>query len=200
MSDAQKFIAIPTIGIYLRANQSKESLPYNFLINLRILCIQISMQQLHDPVSLKPGACNKTAVLQIYLILLIIIMIREFSITGKRQTAFIFRTIYCRNAPDLIGFSFRHIITCFGEYMMIFRLKHRISHTMTATAFIILLILSNRFPGSGPKIPILIIPDINVTARLIETIEIVAKNTTIGTGFSETVAARIIGNQCTILR
>ena len=80
------------------------------------------------------------------------------------------------------------------------RQHFRVSGAVTAFAFVDGQILAHRLPGGRPVVPAFIVPDVEVATGLIEAVEDVAQDPTVGTGLSKAVAAGVVGNQCAVGR
>ena len=92
---SEKLFSVSAIGRNLSSCQSKEALNNNFIIYILSLfqTVQISVDQLPDPVPLKYRSGNKLGILQIHLILLVIAVIRKLSVAGNVQFSLSFRII-----------------------------------------------------------------------------------------------------------
>ena len=139
-------------------------------------------------------------ILQVYLILIVIIIIRKLCITKYRNLTRLVRCVRHLTSPNLIYLSERHIVICLCLNARILREHCSISSSMMNLALILIQVLANRLPGSRPEISSLIVSDVNVTSRCIITVEMITQDTAIGTALNKAVTTRIVGNDRTILR
>ena len=196
----QKFRPVAAIRGNLRPGQTEKAFNHRLGVHLVLRSVQIAVNLLADAVSVKQRAGDELGVLQVHLVLLVIAMAGEFGVAGEGQGPGAVRVVAHRQPPDLMGSVQGHVVGRLAVDAAVIRLHDRIAHTVTADAFVCIQVLTHRLPGRRPEISRLTVPEVDVTPRLVELVEHVAQNPSVGSGFYEAVAPRVVGNQGPVLR
>ena len=158
------------------------------------------MHIMHDAVLTEFRLCHKAAVLQVDQVLFIVAVVGEFRIGAHGKGARLIGCICDLDIPDFMACLIRHVIDGFRCDAGIVRAHFCIALTMTDFRMIVLQVLSDRLPGSGPVIPGIIVPEIDIAARLIGIRKQIPQDAALCAGAHKAVAARIGGNQRTVFR
>ena len=152
------------------------------------------MNLLHDAVACKFRPGNEQGILQIHLIHLVVAVVGEFRVAGEGQIAGFITVVGDGQCPDLILGIQRHIVKGFGADAGIVRAHPGVAHAVTALRFVQIQGLAHRHPGGRPEIPAVVVPDVQIPSGLVEVIEDIPQNPSVGAGGGETVAAGVVGD------
>ena len=122
--------------------------------------IPIEINLLINFIFSETGICSTQCILQIHLILIIIVIVGKFCITKCRNFSGRVSSICHFQAPYLIYLIQRHIVHSLGLNSRILCRHLRIGSAMTDLTLVLVKGLAHWLPGSGPEIPILVIPEI----------------------------------------
>ena len=197
---SQEFRPVAAVGGNLRPGQSEESLDDGLGVHLVLRRVQIAVNLLADPVFVEQGSGDKLGVLQVHLVLLIIAVAGKLRVAREGQRPGAVRVVAHRQPPDLVGPAQGHIISRLAVDAAIIRRHDRVAHSVAALAFVRIQVLSHRLPGGGPEVPRLVVPKIEIPPRLVELVEHIPKNPSVGPGFDKAVASGVVGDQRPVLR
>ena len=187
---AQEFLPVAAVGSNLRPAQAEE--PFN-------LFFLIFVDGLLNAVSPEVGLGNKQRVLQVYQVLLVIRLVGEFTVAADGQVPNPVRIVPHQNPPNLVLRAQGHIVHCLGVNPRVVCQHVGVGDAVAALTVVLGQILSHRLPGSGPVVPAVIVPQVDVASGLVKVVEPIPKNSSIGARLAEAVAAGLIGNNRAVL-
>ena len=154
--------------------------------------IQIAVDQLMDVVFFKHCAGDELRILQIHLILFIVAVVGKLRIARHcqfpRNTGVV---PYCQR-PYLMGLAQRHIVERLRGNACILCPHFRVRCPMSALAVVLSQIFAHRLPRSRPVVFGHVVPEIDVSPRLVELVEHIAQNPPVCTALGKAVAACVV--------
>ena len=147
MISAKERFLISGIACNLCASQAKESCKCNTSVDGRAL-IHILIDYLLNAVSHEICSCDKECILQIDLILLIVVVIRKFTVTKDGQVTWLVRIIRNLQLPYLMCLIQWYIVKHRALDTRIFCIHIRIACAMVTLTLVTVQIFSYRLPGS----------------------------------------------------
>ena len=193
---AQKRFSVAAVRGYFRACKAQKALfqtvPFLFI---DIDAFKVSVDQVPDPVPLEQCARDKQRILQVYLVLLIIAVVRELGVTGNAQVSDSIRAVLYFDTPDFVLLVQRNVIERLRMDSGVVRQDFRVAGAVAAFALVLVQRFPHGLPGGRPVIGGLVVPDIDVTPRSVSVVEHIAQDPAIGAGAHEAVAARVARDQ-----
>ena len=192
----QKGRLVPAVRGDRRTGQAEKPLGYRLVIHIFSLGqgVQVAVDLLGDPVAFKHSPADEEGILEVDLILLVVAVVGELSIACQGQAAVPVRVIGDGEGPDFISFALGHIVDGLGGDVCIAGFHPGVAHAVAALDLVVVQVFSHRLPGSGPEISALIIPQIDIPARLVKLVEHIPENPAVGTRPLEAVAAGVVGD------
>ena len=193
---AEKSFPVAAVRGYFRAGHAKK--PLLQAVPLRpahIHTFQVPVDQVPDPVPLEQRAGDKERILQVHLVLFVIAVVRELSVSGEAQVPGCIRAVLYTDPPDLILLVQRDIIERLRTDPCVFRHDLRVAGAMPAFAPVSVEGLSHGLPGGRPVIAGPIVADIDVTSRPVCVVEHIPQDPSVRAGAHETVPTGIVRDQ-----
>ena len=187
---------VAAVGGNRCAGQAEKPLGHRLVVHIFPLGqgVQIAVDLLGDSVALKQGPADEKGILEVHLVLLVVAVIGKFRIAGQGQAAGPVRVIGDGEGPDFIGLALRHIVNCLGGDACIACLHPGVAHAVAALDLVIFQVLGHRLPRGRPEVPAVVIPQIDVPARLVKLVEHIPEHPAVGARPLKAVAAGVVGD------
>ena len=155
---------------------------------------------LHDAVALEGGIGDELGILEVDQILLVVALGGQLAVGHGGDGAHLVRIVGDLHAPDLMGGVHGHIVQHLGLDARILALDLRVGGAVAGDGLVLIQGLFHRTPGGRPVVAVLVVPQVDIAAGLVELVEGVAQDTAVGAGLDEGIAAGILGHDSAVLR
>ena len=185
---SQELLPPARIAFHRRARQAEETLPPCRSVRIRIAEF---IDLLQNEVVMEFRLRNELSILHVHQVLGIKTLRRQFGITEHSNLPRPVRQVLHRDPPHLMGRAHGNIVQDPAADPVILADNLRIARAMVTFGLVFFQRLRHRLPAGGPEVTRLLIPQIDIPARLIKLIEGIPQNPPGSTALDKAVSPGI---------